>query len=141
MFSQTEITQFRKKRAANIERDMGGVTIGPIAALRCFFMLVVTWGGLGVGLVTLIGILKLAGASADVALISFYAFMFLWLGFGFTSIHSRLVDWLVSFFEGGILPRGIRCCGQPAASEFHSTFTDYFGPVLGVPTTPPRSLV
>lgn len=140
MFSQSQITQFKNYRAANIERDMGGVTTGPIAALRGFFLLVATWGSLFAGLGCLYGILKSVGASSDIALISFYAFLLFWLGFCFTDLHSRLVDWVVDFFEGGILPKGVRCFGQPAVSEFHSTFTDYHSPVLGVPTSPPRRL-
>lgn len=119
---------------------MGGVTTGPIAALRGFLLLVATWGSLGGGLAILICILKSVGASSDVALISFYAFLLFWLGFSFTGLHSRLVDWLVTFFEGGILPQGVRCYGQPVASELQSTIPYYLSPVLGVPTSPPRRL-
>lgn len=140
MFSQTTITQFRQMRAANIERDMGGVTTGELAALRAFLLVVVSWGSLGIGFAALIGVLKLAGASADAALVSFFAYMLLWLGFSFTQLHSRFIEWIIAFFEGGILPQGIGCFGQPSSSEIFQLYSQYLGPVLGVPTTPPRRI-
>lgn len=140
MFNQTTISQFRQTRAANIERDMGGVTTGELAALRAFLLVVVSWGSLGIGFAALIGVLKLAGTSADAALISFFAFMLLWLGFSFSRLHSQIIESIISFFEDGILPQRVWCFGQPASSEIFQFFSQYLGPILGVPTTPPRRI-
>lgn len=140
MFSQTKISQFRQMRAANIERDMGGVTTGGIAVVRLLFLLVTSWGILGAGIAGLIGVLKLVGASLDVAIISFFAFLLMWLCFSFSRSYSRLIDWLVTFFEGGLLPLGIGFFRQPASSIIFPRFIRYISPVLGIPTAPPRRL-
>lgn len=119
---------------------MGGVTTGPVAAVRWFFLVTISWTVLAFGSVALIMILKWAGASLDVAMVSFFAFLLLWLSFSFSRSYSRLIDWLVNFFEGGLLPEKISCFRQPAVSEIHTYFTEYISPILGVPTTPPRRL-
>ncbi len=140
MFSQTKITQFRQMRAANIERDMGGVTTGVLAVLRGFLLVVASWGSLGIGFAALIGVLKLAGASPDVALISFFAYLLLWLGFSFFQLHSQFIERIITFFEDGILPPIGWSFGQSVSSEIFQFFSQYLGPILGVPTTPPRRI-
>jgi len=138
MLNQTKIDQFIRWRAGNIERDMDGVTTGILAVVRWIFLVVMSWSSLAVSLAIFIAILKSAGASLDVAMISFFAFLLMWLLFSFTSVYSRLIDYLVTLLEAGLFPQ-VGCFREPASSMIFPRFTQYISPVLGLPTAPPLS--
>lgn len=140
MFNQEKIDQFRQWRASNYEREMGGVTTGFLAVIRWIFLAVTIWGCLVIGLVIFIAMMKIAGASRELAVISFYGFILIWFCFSFTNFYSPIINRLVAFFEGGLLPQGIGAFLQPVETEIHTAFIDYISPILGVPTTPPRSI-
>jgi hypothetical protein len=135
---QTKIAQYRQMRASNYEFAMGGVTTGPLAVIRWQLLAFVIWGSLAIGLAILFFFLSLAGASPQVAALSFYAFMLFWLCLSFTDFYSWVIYKIVEFFESGILPKVINFFSLRPSDIFTRT-SRYVAPIPSVPSAPPRS--
>lgn len=134
---QTKIAQYRLLRASNYEFAMGGVKTGPLMVIRWLILPLVIWGSLAIGLAILFFFLWLAGASIQVATLTFYAYMLIWLCLSSTDFYSWIIYKLVDFFESGILPKVINFFRQPPSEIFTRT-SRYVAPTPTVPTAPPR---
>jgi hypothetical protein len=138
MFNSIHFAQFEKWRGDNYLHEMGGVTSGPIAVFRYFCLIAASWGGLLIGVSLLVAILKIVNTTLDVAMLSFYIFLIVWLCFSFTRSYSQLINNIVDFFERGILPQGIGLFGQPVVSIIPPQLIPSISRFIQVPKSPPR---
>lgn len=140
MFNQARMDRFRRWRAGNFERDMGGVTSGFLAFVRLILLTLVTWVSLWASSAIFMLVLWLIEASMSSATVLLGVFVFGVLIFSCTQCYSRMIATVVAFFEEGFLPRGVRCFGRLVFAVIQSIFSQYISPVHGVPTAPPKSL-